>query len=196
MNRDRTNIAIVEPSDLVYEGLANLLPKSDRHVFVYRAFNLDELSQLCIHEQLSLVILNPHLIINKLNEFGRLKRTFNHINWIGLVYAFFDNELLSRFYDILNILDSEESILKKIDHALAGDEFHTSDQEELTDRETEVLIQLIKGLSNKEIAEALNISIHTVISHRKNISEKTSIKSLPGLTIYAISRKIMHLNSE
>jgi DNA-binding CsgD family transcriptional regulator len=59
----------------------------------------------------------------------------------------------------------------------------------------EVLIQLVHGLSNKEIADKLNISIHTVVSHRKNIIQKTGIKSQAGLTIYAISNKIVSLDS-
>jgi DNA-binding NarL/FixJ family response regulator len=70
-----------------------------------------------------------------------------------------------------------------------------SQQEDLSEREIEVLSQLVKGLSNKEIADKLNISVHTVISHRKNITEKTGIKSLSGLTIYAITRKIIPLDN-
>jgi DNA-binding CsgD family transcriptional regulator len=68
-------------------------------------------------------------------------------------------------------------------------------QETLSDRETEVLQQLVNGLSNKEIADKLNISIHTVISHRKNITQKTGIKSQSGLTIYALSNKIISLDN-
>ena len=54
---------------------------------------------------------------------------------------------------------------------------------------------MVAGHSNKEIADKLNISIHTVISHRKNITEKTGIKSLSGLTIFAISKKIIPLEN-
>lgn len=57
---------------------------------------------------------------------------------------------------------------------------------ELTARETEVLVLIVKGLINKEIAAKLNISLTTVISHRKNITEKLGIKSVSGLTIYAV----------
>lgn len=56
----------------------------------------------------------------------------------------------------------------------------------LSTRETEVLVLIAKGLINKEIAEKLNISLTTVISHRKNIVEKLGIKSVSGLTIYAV----------
>lgn len=57
---------------------------------------------------------------------------------------------------------------------------------DLSTREIEVLVLITKGLINKEIADRLNISLTTVISHRKNITEKLGIKSVSGLTIYAV----------
>ena len=57
---------------------------------------------------------------------------------------------------------------------------------DLTAREIEVLVLVVKGFINKEIADRLNISLTTVISHRKNITEKLGIKSVSGLTIYAV----------
>ena len=67
--------------------------------------------------------------------------------------------------------------------------------EELSERERDVLIQVVHGLSNKEIADVLCISTHTVISHRKNIARKLKIHSTAGLTIYAIVNKLVDLNS-
>ena len=67
--------------------------------------------------------------------------------------------------------------------------------EELSDREKDVLIEVVKGLSNKEIADVLCISIHTVISHRKNISRKLNIHSAAGLTIYAIVNNLVDINN-
>ena len=63
--------------------------------------------------------------------------------------------------------------------------------EELSDREKDVLIQVVKGLSNKEIADVLCISQHTVVSHRKHITRKLNIHSSAGLTIYAIVNKLI-----
>lgn len=57
---------------------------------------------------------------------------------------------------------------------------------DLSPREIEVLVLITKGFINKEIADKLNISLTTVISHRKNITEKLGIKSVAGLTIYAV----------
>ena len=67
--------------------------------------------------------------------------------------------------------------------------------EELSERERDVLIQVVRGLSNKEIADVLCISMHTVVSHRKHITAKLNIHSTAGLTIYAIVNKLVDLNS-
>lgn len=61
----------------------------------------------------------------------------------------------------------------------------------LSEREKEILVSVAKGLTNKEIAEKHSISIHTVISHRKNISRKTEIKTISGLTTYAIFNNLI-----
>ena len=67
--------------------------------------------------------------------------------------------------------------------------------EELSEREKDVLIQVVKGLSNKEIADVLCISMHTVIAHRKNITRKIGIKTVAGLTAYAILNNLIDINS-
>ena len=67
--------------------------------------------------------------------------------------------------------------------------------EELSDRERDVLIQVVQGLSNKEIADVLCISQHTVVSHRKHITRKLHIHSIAGLTIYAIVNRLIDLDT-
>lgn len=61
----------------------------------------------------------------------------------------------------------------------------------LSSREREVLRQIIKGETNKEVADHLCISLNTVLTHRKNISSKLGIKTIPGLTFYAITNGII-----
>ncbi|NJN25796.1 MAG: helix-turn-helix transcriptional regulator [Cyclobacteriaceae bacterium] len=61
----------------------------------------------------------------------------------------------------------------------------------LSEREIEVIKLVAIGKTNKEIADALFISIHTVISHRKNITEKLGIKSISGLTVFAILNNLI-----
>lgn len=61
----------------------------------------------------------------------------------------------------------------------------------LSSREIEILAGVAQGLLNKEIAAKYNISIHTVITHRKNIARKTGVKTIAGLTAYAILNNII-----
>ncbi len=65
--------------------------------------------------------------------------------------------------------------------------------EELSDREKDILVCLTKGKSNKEIAEELCISVNTVTTHRRNISNKLQIHSSAGLVIYAIANKLVNI---
>lgn len=64
-------------------------------------------------------------------------------------------------------------------------------EEELTKRETAVLIEVANGLSNKEIAQTLDISVRTVETHRQNIKNKLDIQSSAGLVKYAIEHKLI-----
>lgn len=68
-------------------------------------------------------------------------------------------------------------------------------QEKLSDREKDVIIALVQGMSNKEIADHLCISINTVITHRRNIARKLQIHSVAGLTIYAIVNNLVDISS-
>jgi len=196
MDKHRLNICIIEPSDVVYEGMVCLLNRAGSHYFIFRISDIDELPALCKHGKQDVVIVNPVLIQNRLHDFLKFKKNFGGISWIALIYTFFNNEITGKFDDSFTVTDSQESIVGKINRSAEKLNDKTVRQEELSERETDVLILLVKGLSNKEIADKLNISIHTVISHRKNIIEKTGIKSLPGLTIFAISKKLIPLDQE
>ena len=68
-------------------------------------------------------------------------------------------------------------------------------REALSEREKEILVSVAQGLLNKEIADRHNISINTVITHRKNITRKIGIKTVPGLTAYAILNNLIDINS-
>jgi regulator of cell morphogenesis and NO signaling len=67
--------------------------------------------------------------------------------------------------------------------------------EALSDREKDVIVGVVQGLQNKEIADRLNISVHTVITHRRNIARKLQIHSPAGLTIYAIVNGLVDISS-
>ena len=91
-----------------------------------------------------------------------------------------------------------ESQLKKSGEVLYIDDVQNDALEKekldvLSDREKDVLIHIAKGLSNKEIAEAMYLSVHTIATHRRNISTKLQIHSSVGLAIYAIANNLVDL---
>ena len=67
--------------------------------------------------------------------------------------------------------------------------------EALSEREKDVIVAMVQGMSNKEIADHLYISINTVITHRRNIARKLQIHSPAGLTIYAIVNNLIDISS-
>ena len=97
---------------------------------------------------------------------------------------------------VLAIFDDLDILSKKIHGLLnlVSEEEEVDSQEALSQREKEIVICVVKGMTNKEIAENLFLSIHTVITHRRNISKKLQIHSAAGLTIYAIVNKLVTLN--
>ncbi len=196
MAESNIHIAIIEPSDIIFEGLSNILLKR-KHLRIFRLDHLNEAFEAISKEKLNIIVVNPSILQSQKTLFASLKKGNPQVCWIGLVYSFWQKEALNQFDEILQITDSCETIGVIIDRQFKLNEtVHTEAASgQLSDRERDVLIQLVNGKSNKEIADTLNISIHTVVSHRKNISQKTGIKSQSGLTIFAISNKIVSLDN-
>lgn len=111
-----------------------------------------------------------------------LLKNENTIFGIALSEPF--NKTESCFAEILKLEDDIDTISRKINsyRALVSDK---KSNNQLSVREIELLKMVAQGLSNKQIADELFISIHTVITHRKNITSKLGIKSISGLTLYA-----------
>lgn len=88
----------------------------------------------------------------------------------------------------IDLTRSESTIVEQLDAILKNIERRQPDTEsaELSQREIEVLSLVARGMINKEIADRLNISFNTVLSHRKNITAKLGIKSVSGLSVYAM----------
>jgi regulator of cell morphogenesis and NO signaling len=96
-------------------------------------------------------------------------------------------DLFSFEYDLRKHTFLEDMILIPLVERLDGSYSSASFGDvELTTREQQVLAALARGLSNKEIADKLCISTHTVISHRKNVMRKTGFKTAQGLTFFAL----------
>lgn len=184
----KPEIAIVEPNTLTSLGLKTILEKiiPMAVIRIFRSFGelTDDTPDMYAHYFISSQIYVEH------NAFF-LPRKRKTIVLAGDVYQF----QLSGI-PVLNIYQTEKQLVKDIlllhQHA-HHDGYPVKEMpapptvgHELSAREIEVLVLITKGLINKEIADKLNISLTTVITHRKNITEKLGIKSVSGLTIYAV----------
>lgn len=107
-----------------------------------------------------------------------------------------DDESARQYDAVLNLYDSPAEIIHKLRTAVSAPKDNASaDSSELSSREKDILICVAKGLINKEIADLYNISIHTVITHRRNITRKTGIKTVAGLTVYALLNNLIDPSS-
>ncbi len=101
-------------------------------------------------------------------------------------------ETLKAYDETFSLYDEPTTIIRKLRAALEGrQESGKTEGEELSAREKEILVCVAKGMLNKEIADQFNISIYTVITHRKNITRKTGIKTVAGLTVYALLNNLI-----
>lgn len=100
--------------------------------------------------------------------------------------------------------DMEDSLffpaVQLLEERIASNQFTSNingeneDEETLTERERQIVACVVRGLTNREVAEQLFISINTVLTHRRNISRKLDIHSVSGLTIYAIVNGIVQID--
>jgi DNA-binding NarL/FixJ family response regulator len=185
-------IAIIEKSNIIKEGLTYLLKAHNVCLQIAKLDSIDDWFFVFKDDPPDLIIINPDRLKGMDLDKVRLKMEISDkIPIIGLLYQYFDREIYTMFSSTIYITDTEDIILGKLRNKQKKDQ---NAGEKLTDREKAVLKQLLKGMSNKEVADKLKISPHTVITHRKNIVEKTGIRSLSGLAIYAILNNITNID--
>ena len=196
-NNEAIRIAIAETSVIIRGGLTAALKRLPNvKVQPIELLSVEALSDCLRTQSPEVLIVNPtfgdYFDVNKFREETAGKK----IRLIALVSSFVDASLLTKYDESISIFDDLDILSKKIHGLLnlASEEEELDNQETLSQREKEIVICVVKGMTNKEIAENLFLSIHTVITHRRNISKKLQIHSAAGLTIYAIVNKLVTLN--
>jgi len=187
-------IIIVEPSPIVSAGIASFFNDIKQVSIVSQLDRIDRMEEKLAAYNPDVLIINPLLIAYDTNEqFLKLCRDFSNVIPVALVTSYVDAGILKQFKDVIEINDSKQKVVTKIFNLLSDNKLTQEKPEsiELSNRETDVLVALVKGMTNKEISDKLFISIHTVITHRKNIIRKTGIKSVSGLTVYALLNNLV-----
>lgn len=177
---------IVEPSDIIRTGLQSILAEDDSFRFLAPMYDATILEERIKTLQPDLLIVNPTVMIPPVSlQMTSLLQAKPNIAIAALVYQYVEPELLNRFHAVIDIREKRSQIATILKDEVRRVKDIDDENYELSEREREVLILVAQGLSSKEIADKLNISIHTVNSHRKNITRKTDIKSVAGLAVFA-----------
>ena len=190
MNR----IVIAEPSTMLRIGLEQLLHELPDAEVVFSTDNLNSLYARINALHPDILIVNPLLF--DYAKRATLRAEFDqlpNLRLVGLVTAYLESQHQRQFAGVIELNDDIQRIkstLNQVVRSVQSDD-DESDTAPLSDREKDVLVCLSKGLKNNEIADQLNISVHTVITHRKNIVRKTGIKSVAALTVYAILNNLI-----
>ncbi len=188
----RNRVIICESSEIIAIGLAEIIDSMAQFDVVSRLDNPEHLSEKTTASDANLLIINPALLGYQNKDFlSQLGKEHPHLTLVALVTSCLDHSMLTPYSGVIEINDTRSKIISKMNEFAQSETTKNTDDVELSKRETDVLIAVAKGMMNKEIADQMNISIHTVISHRKNITRKTGIKSVSGLTVYAMLNNLI-----
>jgi DNA-binding CsgD family transcriptional regulator len=180
------NSVIIHSSPVIQQGFKNIL--------LSRMIGITELLSSFPENDapgrwMNTLILADTQYSEKIEGYAKiLRRNGNRI--VGIESSGNFNDPDSAFDDILSINDNLDTIIQKLLDYISGLE-NVKSGNQLSSREIEVLKMVANGFSNKQIADQLFISIHTVIAHRKNLTFKLGIKSIPGLTLYAAMNNLV-----
>ena len=185
-------IFIIHSSEIIRKGI-NAILRSYFNSEIILLEKKEELKAFCELKGQDIVIIYENISLEKKTNFQQFQQD-NQVKWIAYLN---DHEEPAEPLPLCKFYVTSKTQAPQLQQLVARcwdktrKQPKTNDNEELTAREKDVLTLVALGHSNKVIAEKLFISIHTVISHRKNITEKTGIKSISGLTVYAILNNLI-----
>jgi len=173
------------------ESLLEGRPKTDYNVETFSKHH--EQTDKKLHE-LKLMIIKylPTDPLHNNQLTATLYDIYNNEEWLRQ-HAEIEDHIFTPAIKRLERLTKQEDVSKNISQMVFKGGQDNS--EALSDRERDVIIGVVQGLQNKEIADSLCISVNTVITHRRNIARKLQIHSPAGLTIYAIVNGLVDISS-
>lgn len=194
MNKDcKYKVVLIEPSEIVATGIAEIINRNPEFNVVQTLSNPAYYN--ANNNDIDIIIINPTVI--DYNERLDIRSCLGGTTCtlVALAHSNYEESVLRQYDDCIGIYDNAARIIQKLKNAMEENVANPkSDINELSARERDILTAVAKGMTNKEIADEFNISIYTVISHRRNISQKLGINSIPGLTVYAIMNKLVDMS--
>ena len=187
-------ITVAEPSVIIRSGIIAVIGSAENlKAEIYEVSEIDQLRNVLSWQHPDILLVNPASL--GLFPLQQLKKDTGNpdMKCVALQFAFTDHAALKSYDDAISVYDSAETVNDKLARLVSEPE-RDKRHESLSGREKEVIACVVQGMTNKQIADKLFISTHTVITHRRNISAKLGIHSPAGLTIYAIVNKLVELD--
>lgn len=188
-------IAVAETSVIVRSGLVTVLKRlPDLSVQTVEITSKEGLSHCMEAHTPDILIVNPQFEGWFDLEGFKARYADAEVKYIALLCSFVDANQLKGYDERISLYDDACVLENKLATLMNYADNEESDPNTLSQREKEIVGCVVRGMTNKEIAEKLYISVHTVITHRRNITRKLQIHSAAGLTIYAIVNKLVELS--
>ncbi len=196
MSMGKLSFIIAENSYIIRTGLVRIINSFSEAVVLKEATELNSLIKIVNKHKPDFVIVNAKLIADPHDDIRTLFSDNLSTKFIIFVGSRRKNEHFVHFNEKISVDDEKTEIIYKIQNLIISrlPTERSDEGNELSEREKDVVKEIALGQTNKEIAEKLFISTHTVITHRKNITGKLGIKTVSGLTVYAILNNIIEID--
>ena len=194
-SRDKIKVLLIEPSEIISAGFKEIIGRNPDFTLVETLADPSYYSN--IQRKADIIVINPTVI--NYNERFDIRSYFcsegENIPIVALTNTGYEESVMRQYDGCINIYDNAARIIQKLHSAIEEAQLNPKNElNELSARERDILVAVAKGKTNKQIADEFNLSVYTVITHRRNISRKLGINSIPGLTVYAIMNKLIDIS--
>lgn len=186
------NVILCTPSPIEFNGLCSILRNIREMSISFRAIEPATLAENpALPVNADIFICDPVALATPMLHAIRLASP--KVKMVLLYHTALPQNYVKEYDAAISIYDSESAIEQTVTSLFANRKTPGMPSE-LTQREKEIIIGVVKGLSNKEIAAQINVSVNTVMTHRRNIAAKLEIHSAAGLTVYALMSNLITLD--
>lgn len=191
----KPKIILAEQSVIIRKGIKAVLTELGQFEIVKELTDWDAVKRSVNKNQPNYLIFNFNLLPNKANQsIASYFEADLDISFIVFYEEKIPDNIKAQCKKSIKINAEESIIYNSLKHLFTNSENKEKNESSgISKRENDVVRCIALGMTNKEIADNLYISTHTVIAHRKNITKKLGIKTVSGLTVYAILNNLVEL---
>lgn len=198
MKANMKKVLLIVPSKIVARGIEAVLSELGEFRVEGILTDLSHSSELRLKNMDADVIIIDPVVFDYMSRTSVRARMseYSDAAIVALQTIPMEEEHQKQYDAVIGLNDDPVHVVRKLRDSLESRQDNPEIEDyDLSAREKEILVCVAKGMLNKEIADHCNLSIHTVITHRKNITRKTGIKTVAGLTVYALLNNLIDSNS-